>query len=363
MRLSRRQLRGLGIVAIGGQIERINDRLFLVKSQSSAAIYRVRWIDGKLTCNCKDAGDGQYCKHRTAVDFLKRLPEVILANQKALVRACPNCGSNSVISKGKRYNKRGSLRVFLCKECRRKFPEGTPSELGRPALAIASVDLYYRGLSFRDIRDHFEQMYGEHRAVSTIHEWVMKVTRLLIDATMPAIPKQDRKRLLLDEMKIKVNGQWRFLWNALSPGTRMHVVSLITEGRSTTEALRVLDAAVSRIGGPPKELVTDGLGSYTKAVRVSRYKIKHIRYVKFKDQVNNNQVESLNGTVRAWTKVKRGLKGNAQDFLEGRRIWYNSMRPNSTIGRSPSGLDARWVDLVSPSVSPPSHKKAKAKTA
>lgn len=363
MRFNQRQLRGMAIVATGGQIERVNDRLFLVKSQSSTATYSVRWVDGKLTCNCKDAQSGQYCKHRTAVDFLKRLPEIILANQKALVRACPACGSNTVISKGRRYNKKGSVRIFLCKSCGKKFPEDASSELGRPALTIVSVDLYYRGLSFRDIREHLEQIYGERRAVSTIHEWVMKVTRLLINATMPALPKQDRKRLLLDEMKIRVNGEWRFLWNALSPGTRMHVVSLITEGRSTREALRVLNTAISRIGGPPKELVTDGLGSYVKAVKASGYKIKHIRHVRFKDQVNNNQVESLNGTVRAWTKVKRGLKGHAQDLLEGRRIWYNSMRPNSVIGRSPSGLDAKWVDLVSPSVNPPSHKKAKAKTA
>lgn len=337
----------MAIVATGGQIERVNDRLFLVKSQSSAATYHVKWVDGKMTCDCKDAKEGQYCKHRTAVDFLKRLPEVILANQKALVRACPSCGSNSVISKGKRYNKRGSLRLFLCKSCRKKFPEGATAELGRPALAIASVDLYYRGLSIRDIRDHLEQIYGENKAASTIHEWILKVTRLLIQAVSVAEPKAGKKRWLIDEMKLKVSGQWKWVWNCMSAETRVHIVSLVTEGRSTKEALAVLREAVARAGGSPKELVSDGLGSTQKAAKMSGYKMKHIRNVKFKDPNNNNRVERLHSTMRAWTKVKRGMKGHTQELLEGRRIFFNKMRPHMALDeKTPSGERLLWSDIV-----------------
>jgi transposase-like protein len=359
MKLNQRQLRGLGIVAMGGQIERINDKLFLVRSQrNSGETYRVSWVDGKWLCNCLDAKSGQYCKHRTAIDFLKRLPEVILANQKALVRACPTCGSNSVISKGRRYNKRGSVRIFLCKSCAKKFPEDASSGLSRPALAVASIDLYYRGLSVREIRDHFEQMYGEHRAVSTIHKWIIKVTRLLIQAVSTSEPNAGRKRWLIDEMKCKVSGQWRWTWNVLSAETRVHIVSMITEGRSTREALAVLREAVARAGGPPKELSSDGLVSTAKAARMSGYKMKHIRNVKFKDPINNNQIESLHGTMRAWLKVKRGMKQNTRDLLEGRRIFYNNMRRNLTLGRSPSGADARWVDLVIPPLDP-NHRRTR----
>lgn len=362
MRLSQRQLRGLGVVAIGGQIERINDISFYVKSQSSDATYMVKWADGKWSCNCKDASEhrsksGSYCKHAQAVDFLKRLPEVILANQKALARACPTCGSNNAISKGRRYNKRGSVRILRCKSCGRKFPEDASSGLSRPALAVASVDLYYRGLSMRDIRDHFEQIYGEHRAISTIHEWIMKVTRLLIQGASTSVPNAGRKRWGIDEMKLKVSGQWRWAWNIISAETRIHIVSMLTEGRSAKEALAVLREAVARAGGPPKELTSDGLGSTTKAAKMSGYRMKHIRNVKFKDGVNNNQVESLHGTIRAWTKVKRGLKGNTQELLEGRRIWYNSMRPNMTLGRTPSGTDSRWIDLIVPEGIPSTSKK------
>jgi hypothetical protein len=42
MRFSQRELRGLGIVAIGGQIQRLNDKLFFVKSQGATdASYQV----------------------------------------------------------------------------------------------------------------------------------------------------------------------------------------------------------------------------------------------------------------------------------------------------------------------------------
>ena len=48
MKLSLRELRGLGIVATGGQIQRISDTKFIVKSQNDNKDYQVEWINNKM---------------------------------------------------------------------------------------------------------------------------------------------------------------------------------------------------------------------------------------------------------------------------------------------------------------------------
>ncbi len=79
-----RMLRGLEIVAKGGQISRVNNmnnKLFLVKSQSTDIRYKVEWVANKWSCNCPDyTKNAKPCKHVYAVIFLSKLPQIILAN-------------------------------------------------------------------------------------------------------------------------------------------------------------------------------------------------------------------------------------------------------------------------------------------
>ena len=86
MRLSRRELRGMGIVIQGGQIKRLNDRLFSVKSQGTdGASYKVEWTKSKWKCQCPDYLERKMpCKHIFAVNFLLNLPTPLT------VIECPN---------------------------------------------------------------------------------------------------------------------------------------------------------------------------------------------------------------------------------------------------------------------------------
>ena len=348
-RRDNRRLIRLDIDTAGGRIIRITARIFLVKSPDLKEQNRVSWESGKWGCDCGDyRKSGRPCMHVHAVDFLLRLPEVVLANQRALQKECPHCGSNDVISKGPRYNKTGSIPVKLCRACGKKFSGNTATGIAKAALAITSIDLYYRGLSIRDIRDHLLQVYGVERAASTIHVWVVKVTKVLVQVAERIKLSAKAQAWHSDEMKIRISGQWRWLWNVMDHDTRTLIVSMVTEGRSEEEALSVLKTAIARAGVAPKKLFTDGLQSYAVAVKNSKAKIRHIRNVKFKDSSNNNIIESFHSQVRAWTKVKRGMKGHTQDFMEGRRLFFNNLRPNSALnGKSPSGrLPASWIDLI-----------------
>ncbi len=81
MKFSLRQMRGLAIVAAGGQVKRISDELFWVKSQSTDAFYIVMRRVEKWGCNCLDfEATGKPCKHVYATFYALDLPNILSAN-------------------------------------------------------------------------------------------------------------------------------------------------------------------------------------------------------------------------------------------------------------------------------------------
>ena len=81
-KFSRRELRGLAIVAMGGQVTKINETAFKVKSQTSDKIYHVVWVADRWTCNCADfATRMNLCKHIFAILYLTELEKVVSVNR------------------------------------------------------------------------------------------------------------------------------------------------------------------------------------------------------------------------------------------------------------------------------------------
>ncbi len=345
-----REMRGLAIVAAGGQIRRIDDDLFLVRSQSSDTCYEVKWADQRWFCNCLDFAERQQaCKHVHAVNFLLQLPKIILANTEAIERICPYCGSNQFVLKGHRYNKSGSIQLYLCKICNRRFKEGTfTGNMGNnAAIGTIALDLYFKKLSIRDIRNHIWQIYGIDKPVSTIHSWIMKFTRLIKDVAGNLTPEVG-DRWLADEMVIKVNGKKMYLWNIMDYETRYQIVSILMDGRGAREAKIAIEEAINKARKQPNELITDGLTSYSTAVQSIGGKIKHVSNVGLMDHQNNNRIERLHGTIRSWEKTKRGMKNNASELLEVYCTYYNNIKPHmSLLGGSPSNVgNRRWTSLI-----------------
>ena len=358
---NRRELRGLGIVAMGGQLQRLSDKLFLVKSQSTDAFYRVEWVSGKWSCDCQDyIKRGKPCKHIYAVNFLLALPLIVLSNTEALERKCPYCGSNKTIMKGLRYNKTGAIRLRLCKVCNKRFKDDLMSESkgNNTALAIVALDLFYKGLSLREIKNHIWQIYCIDKPVSTLHRWIVKLTETMRKALKDVRPELGNK-WLGDETVVKVNGKKEYLWSIMDYETRCQIASLLTEGRSAKEALNVIKEAIREAGKQPQKLITDGLKSYSKALKeLPSSCIEHVSNVGLTKQGdNNNRIERLQGTIKNWVKVKRGLKSRSQELVEGYRLYYNFIRPHMALcNKAPVNINknGRWLPLITT-------KKAQAK--
>ncbi len=85
MQLDRRELRALALIALGGQIQRLDDSVFIVKSQSGSAQYFIRWEEGRWTCECQDfQGTGKSCKHVHAIRWVMAMPSVVVRNSAAV---------------------------------------------------------------------------------------------------------------------------------------------------------------------------------------------------------------------------------------------------------------------------------------
>lgn len=63
----------------------------------------------------------------------------------------------------------------------------------------------------------------------------------------------------------------------------------------------------------------------------------HIQHIHFKNDMNNNKMERLNGEIRDREKVMRGLKKMDMPILKGYEIYHNYMRNHIALdGKTPS---------------------------
>jgi len=225
-------------------------------------------------------------------------------------------------------------------------------------IALA-LDLFYKGLSQRKIKDTLEQFMGVKVSQPTIHRWVQRFT-CLINEYAETLKPQIGDTWHVDELKAKQHGKWRWIWSVLDKETRFWLASHVSTERAVSDARHPFRKAKETAGKRSKTVVTDGLRSYQKAFKKEFFTLKgprteHIRKPRFTDQANNNIVERLNGTIREREKVTRNLKEEVSTVIEGYRNYYNLIRPHQALnGKTPAeianidlGLEGnKWLALI-----------------
>ena len=267
---------------------------------------------------------------------------------------CLYCNGKTVRN-GSRQNKHTVKHRYLCLDCKRTFTQD--AEYGKlsvePKTIALILDLYHKGVSLRKISDHLEQFYDIKVSHIAVYKWLRKYMRLInkhVSQYKPELGSMWHG----DEMMLKVDGEWLYLWNMLDKETRFLITSRLTEKRDTKDAVDFFKASM-KVGGKPEAFVTDSLGSYGKAYRkvfpdhylrnpqVRHAKLKgnkpqFIPYAGFMKEISNNPVERLHGTMRERDKVMRGLKTKptADAYAEGYKTYYNFVRKHSKLGKTPA---------------------------
>lgn len=267
---------------------------------------------------------------------------------------CKFCTSTSVIKNGKRND----IQRYLCKNCRHKFYDNGNSfvRMRTPSyIVVASLNMYFSGLSSRKVIEQISNIYGEKLSQVTIWNWIQKYSKMTSNYVETLKPKLSGK-YHHDETEIKVDGDGRYIWQTLDEDTRFIVAHLLTEIRSKENAIKVFQQALQK--QRPTVLFTDGSYSYDDAVRKvygTRYKenrVQWVRRVGIRARQTNNIVERLHSTFKTRYRVLRGLKSDrtAQTFLDGYVTYYNFCREHQTLQSTPAnatGLDVKgWKQLI-----------------
>ena len=134
-----------------------------------------------------------------------------------------------------------------------------------PRIVTTTLDLYFKGVSLRKIADHLKQCYSLE-----IDHSISKYTEI-IEAYVATLEPKLGNVWHTDEMKMKIGGEWRWLWNVMDERTRFQLVSVITKTREIQDAKKAFGKSKEVGGKKPMLMVTDGLASYKKAFNSEFY--------------------------------------------------------------------------------------------
>lgn len=355
-----REMKALTIVGQNDQITRINHVTYKVKSQSSDFLYDVIHVYKKgWTCSCPDfifrhekVGD---CKHIKSVLISNNLRKQIVPKTREELIALSQeltckCGSNQVIKDGIRKNKSGTIQRFECKSCGCRWSDNLGFEYSKvnPKAITVSLDLYFKGVSLRKIREHLKLFYGMTVSPSTVLGWIRKFEKVVTPFVDSMIPKELSGVYHVDEMMVHVRkeengkGHYQWLWNMMDNTTRFWISSKVSQRREIEDARAVFQDA-KRKTPTPLAIIHDGLQSYNDAYRSEYHtrkgkQVRNIRSVSVRHKGLNQKVERLNGIFRDREKVMRGMdhKESAQKTIDAFRIHYNFIREHSSIKKTPA---------------------------
>jgi len=110
-------------------------------------------------------------------------------------------------------------------------------------LRALGVVLYHLGLSLRDTSLVLDGIGGaSHEAV---RKWYARCRDIF------TVETRSRRAIAVDETKIKIRGEWMFLWAAIDIDSWEILFVWVSQGRSGLEAISFLRKVLERCDGPP----------------------------------------------------------------------------------------------------------------
>lgn len=359
-----REMKALAIAGTNSHIRRVDAFSYKVKSQSSDSWYEVRFIPKPRGwfCSCPDHIYRKVeCKHIQAVYISKQLRHTIVNNSninEIQSELTCKCGSPNVIKDGIRKNKSGTIQRFKCKDCQREWSDnlGFANNKVNSKIITMAIDLYFKGVSLRKIKEHIVMFHGIKVSHVAILGWIRKFGEVVtpyVDQFTPELSGVYH----VDEMAIHIRkettakGHYQWLWNMMDNTTRFWITSKVSQRRETSDARAVFKDVKSKVS-LPNAVVHDGLTSYDEAFTKEfwfqhRQDIQNIRSISVRNKGLNQKVERLNGIFRDREIVMRGMdhRESAQKLIDAYRIHYNFVKEHGSMKKTPAEEAGIKLDL------------------
>jgi len=283
-------------------------------------------------------------------------------------KICPNCKSDVVVKRGYfQTQAHGKQRRYYCKSCNKKFIEQTPFYRMRntPNKITLCLDLFYKGISTRQIQSHLQAFYPHNSSWVSIYKWIIKYSKQISKFT-DKLKLKVGKELQVDEMQVgtmksRYNG---WFIDSIDTETRFMVASEFGKLRDEKSIKKVLGRAKQNSENKFTTITTDGFHLYTKSVKsvFGYYNFQrgiqtHKVVTQSKNEGFNIKIERMHNSVRHRIKTFRGFHGSTESanaIMKGYEIYYNFIRKHLALGKCPYELATdiklensnKWLELI-----------------
>jgi putative transposase len=362
-----RQQKGQVLASVNGQVTRIDEHTYKVKSQSSNGEY-YDVIAGELgwLCSCPDRiYRAQTCKHIFAVEFSLSLRKTVVAEVGTKIEhisnisICVYCRSAKIVKFGIRHNDSSNIQKYRCNDCKRYFTINLGFEKmhATPQMITSAMQLYFTGESLRNVQK-FLRLQGVNISHIAVYKWINKYVGLMQKHLEQIKPKvSDVWRT--DELYVKVKGNNKYLFALMDDETRFWIAQQIADRKNTSDVQPLFKEGKKVAGKKPSVLISDGARNFHDAYRKEFFTLKnprtrHIQHIRLQGDKHNNKMERMNGEVRDREKVVRDLKKTDTVVLKGYQLYHNYLRPHEGLdGKTPAeacGIkiqgENKWITLI-----------------
>ena len=289
---------------------------------------------------------------------------------------CPHCKSKEVVRRGfKQTESHGKRQRYFCKSCSKRFisKDAFFRMRNTPQKITCALDLFYRGLSTREVQEHFKAFFPHNSDHSTILRWVRKYS-LKIASFTDNLKINSGSYVEFDEMEFarrkshkRKGTDKNWFIDAIDVKTRFMISSAYAKSRSKNAIKQVLLKIKDKSNEPIKTIMTDGLTAYVNVVKQSWGYDNHLGKYKIEHKVRNASagegfniwIERMHNTIRQRTRGFRGLHGSvdsAYALMKGIEIHYNFIKKHEALkGKTPSEMAIpslqfqtpnRWLELI-----------------
>jgi len=343
-----RQKKGKAI-ALKSDLIRLSDNHYHVHSQTTNRDYDVILVNDNWTCNCPDHKFRNVCcKHIHAVEFSISYRNEVREQTKVTIspitaKDCSFCHSPNIKKYGIRHNKTGDIQRYSCSDCHKTFSInlGFEKMKSSPEAITSALQLYFTGESLRNVQK-FLKLQGVNVSHKTVYLWIVKYTKLM-QGHLNKITPQVGDAWRADEVYTRIRGEMKYVFSLMDSETRFWIAQQVLDRKEGADASSLFRAGKEVTQMKPKVIITDGLHSYSEAYRKEFWTIKrenrtiHIRNVHLQGDMNNNQMERLNGEFRDREKVVRGIKKVDSVIIDGYQLYHNYVRPHMALkGKTPA---------------------------
>lgn len=253
---------------------------------------------------------------------------------------CVYCRAKTIVRNGfRRTILRGKIQIYKCKKCGRFFcaDQGFRWKHKSKDTIIDALELYVGGgVSLRFLAAYLN--LSKNSITNWIYEYAEMICRF-VERLKPPIST----KLHLDELFLKMLGQFFYLWSSISAENRF-ATFVFSPNRRNIEAEKLIRKSPKALS-----MIFDGAFQYPSVIKklfgVWWYYHHCHRCKDFEDKKNNNMIERHNNFVRSKIHQRRGFRSLKTGELQIGLLfaYYNFIREHSAIKTTP-GEKAGIID-------------------